>query len=100
MSSSRYQRITVAVLLVAVVAAGATWRSADQAYRAGARVNGHWIAVAGSALPALALASCALWLGRERRRGEAGATIKWLHPLLALSVVFVAFIVLVLWRAA
>ena len=94
MTSPQYQRITVGALLIALLALALCWRWADQAYLAGARMRGYWIGVAGSALPAVVLAGCALWLWGARKRGRSAASISWLVPLLALCVAFLAFMLL------
>ena len=77
-------------LLPVPLAVALTWRWADRTYATGARVHAYWIGVAGSAIPALVVGSCTLWLWRERLRGQSAASVRWLNPLLVLSLAFLA----------
>lgn len=99
MTISPYQAITVGALALAVIATAVSFTLSDQAYRAGARLDGFWWAVSGSAWPAVALGACGLWLRSLRRRGETTASIKWLRPLLWLGIAFLASVTAILWRA-
>lgn len=97
MTTSPPHRVVSGVLLVAVVATAGCWYWADQAYREGARTNGMWIAIAGSALPALAAASCLIWLTRPSRRSET-PPIRWLPWFVAVSILFLAAVAFLLRR--
>jgi cytochrome bd-type quinol oxidase subunit 2 len=54
---------------------------------------GYWVGVLGTVVPGIVLTSCIIWLRRERRRGESTARVFWLAPLLVLSVILLAFMV-------
>ena len=93
MANSSYQRSVAAALACAVLGCAASWYWADRLYRAGARVRGYWIAVAGTALQALVLAACALWLHTKGSGAAKAPRIAWLMPALWLSVALLGFMV-------
>jgi len=95
MTAAHYQHTCAAALAAGVVACAAGWLWSHHVHvTGGAAIRSYWIGVAGSAMPALALAACATWLRLERSRGEAEATVRWVTPLFWLCVALLLFMVL------
>jgi hypothetical protein len=92
MSPGGYHLRCAAIVAVAVLLCGASWVWAHSVDTQGKVMLGYWIGVAGSALPAVALAGCQVWL-IDQPAAAAGARA-WVRPLLWLSVAFLGFMVL------
>lgn len=94
MTTAHYHLRSAGALALAILVCAASWLWTYQLQKSGALIFGYWIGVVGSAMPALALIGCILWLRRVRSRGEPAAKVFWLWPLLAVSLLLLAFMIL------
>ena len=94
MTAAQYHLRSAAAFGLGVVVCAASWLWTHHLQTTGAVMFGYWIGVAGSAVPAVVLTVCILWLRRERSRGELAARVFWLWPLLLLSMLLLAFMIL------
>ena len=93
MTAARYHLRSAAALALGVLVCAASWLWTHHLQTSGAVMFGYWVGVLGTAVPAIVLTSCIIWLRRERRRGESAARVFWLGPVLVLSMILLAFMV-------
>ena len=94
MTAAQYHLRSAAALALGVLVCAASWLWTHYLQTTGAVMLGYWVGVVGSAVPAIVLITCILWLQRERSRGESAARVFWLWPLFVLSIILLAFMVL------
>src|SRR5271166_2194746 len=83
-----YDRNARLLLVISVVGVALTWHEADRICVAGCDMTGWLVGIAGLSLPWVMLSCYALWLRRERHKGNALATVPWLPLAIVLSCIF------------
>ncbi len=94
MTASYYHLRSAGAFAIGILVCAASWLWTYHLQTTGATIFGYWIGVLGSAIPALVLIACIFWLRRERSRGELAAKVFWLWPLLSVSLLLLAFMIL------
>ena len=94
MTTADYHLRSAAALALGVLVCAATWLLTESRWGTTGAINIFYlIGIFGTAVPALVLIACILWLRRERSKGESAARVFWLWPLLSVNLLLLAWMV-------
>jgi hypothetical protein len=94
MTAAHYHFRSAAALVLGVLVCKATWLLTEPRWGTTGAINIFYlIGILGTAVPALVVIVCILWLRRERSRGESAARVFWLWPLLSVNLLLLGWMV-------